>query len=146
MTLRTGTRRGFLASAVALLAMPAVVRADGLMKVAPTYVILPECLFDRRVLIDYQIESDSLVMRVDVLRGKLNRPPDVREATLEDAVRVFGVDHPIFSIQPIVGVQRVAMTTVGHRAYNNGVGYTHWMAPFSDPEHAHVSTVGGGWV
>jgi len=101
------SRRGFIASGLALLAMPAVVRAEGLMKVAPTSVILPEYKFDRRVLVDYHIVSDSLMVRVDVVWGrKLIRPPNVPELSIDEAKKVFGESHPIFDVQPAPGQQK----------------------------------------
>lgn len=131
MTLTPGSRRGFLTAGLALLAMPAIVRAEGLMKVAPTSIILPESKFDRRVLVQYQIHSDSLMMRVDVAYGrKLIRPPGVAEFSVDEAKKVFGVDHPIFDIQPAPGQQKCAMVQVGNRSPGD---YSKWMAAVSDP-------------
>jgi hypothetical protein len=141
MTLNLGTRRGFLTGGLALLAMPALVKAEGLMKVAPTSVILPEYKFDTRVLVDYQIASDSLVMRIDRKLGRMPRPPRVMEVSIEEARRVFG-NHPIFDLQPEAGRQVCAMTTVRHRAYENGVGYAHYSVPFHRPEEQIVSNAG----
>jgi hypothetical protein len=139
MTLTPGSRRGFLASGLALLAMPAVVKAEGLMKVAPTSVILPEYKFDRRVLVDYHIASDSLMMRVDVVQGRvLPRPPRVLEVSLDEARKVFGADHPIFDVQPALGQQKYAMTQVGNRDPND---YSKWMGAFSEPRDKLVMGV-----
>lgn len=131
MTLSPGSRRGFLTGGLALLAMPAVVKAEGLMKVAPTSVILPEYKFDRRVLVDYDIGTDSMILRVDVVRDrKLIRPPNVREVSIEYAKTKFGADHPIFEVQPAPGQQKYAMAALGGW---NGAEYTKWQAAFSEP-------------
>lgn len=131
MNLEIGTRRGFLTGTLALLAVPAIVRAEGLMKVRPTSVILPEYKFDRRVLGDYLIASDSLRVRVDVVYGrKLIRPPNVKEFSLDEAKRVFGPNHPIFDVQPAPGQQKYAMVHVGNRDPGD---YSKWMAAISEP-------------
>lgn len=126
-----GTRRSFLIGALALVAAPAIVRADSLMKIAPTTIILSENEFDRRVLVDYEIMSDSLIMRVDVVYGrKLIRPDHVKEFSLDEAKKVFGHSHPIFDVQPKLGEQKYAMTRVGNRSPDD---YSKWMAALSDP-------------
>lgn len=127
MTLEIGSRRGFLASTLALLAVPAIVKAEGLMKVTRTSVILPDHKFDTRVLVDYQISSDSLLLRVDRKLGKLVRPPGVREAPLAYAKAKLGADHPIFDMQPIEGAQKYVMVQLGDGDYSK------WMAAFSEP-------------
>lgn len=136
MTLAPGTRRGFLVGGLALLAAPVIVRAEGLMKVAPTSMILPEHRFDTRILVDYQIESDSLVLRVDRKLGQLIRPPGAREAPLAYAKAKLGADHPIFDMQPGPGQQKYAMVILG-----GDVDYTKWMAAFSEPEDKLVMGV-----
>lgn len=136
MTLAPGSRRGFLIGAAALLVAPAIVRAEGLMKVAPTSVILPEYRFDTRILVDYQLESDSLILRVDRKLGQLIRPPGMREAPLAYAKAKLGADHPIFDVQPGPGQQKYVMVALGSDA-----DYTKWMAAFSEPGDKLVSGV-----
>lgn len=131
MTLNPGSRRGFLIGSLALLATPVIVRAEGLMKVAPTSVILPESRFDTRVLVDYSIGTDSMIMRVDRLQGKLLRPTARNlEVSIEEAKRVFGASHPIFDEQPAVGVQRYVMAHIGQP----------YLDAFSRPEDKAVLT------
>ena len=130
MTLVPSTRRGFLVGTAALLVAPAIVRAEGLMKVAPTSVILPEHRFDTRVLVDYRIETDSMILRVDRKLGRLVRPPNVREVSLEYAKAKLGADHPIFDVQPGPGQQKYAMICLGGW---NDAEYSKWQAAFSEP-------------
>jgi hypothetical protein len=122
-------RRGFITGALALLAAPVVVRAEGLMKVAPTSVILPEHRFDTRILVDYDITTDSALLRVDRKLGKLIRPPRVVEASLEYAKAKLGANHPIFDVQPGPGQQKYAMVRLGDGMHD----YTRWAAAFSEP-------------
>lgn len=68
MKLESGTRRGFLVGALALMAAPAIVRADSLMKVVSID------LYDTRCLVDYEINSDQLVLRVDRRLETMLRP------------------------------------------------------------------------
>lgn len=97
MKIETGTRRGFLIGALALMTAPAIVRADSLMKVTPIDV------YDTRCLIDYEISMDRWLLRVDRSLTRLVRPRVTRngmgqEVDIETAKNLFG-KHWIFDAQ-----------------------------------------------
>lgn len=110
MTLEIGTRRGFLAGALALMAAPAIVRADSIMKV------MPVDLYDTRCLVDYHIGDDAMVVRVDrlmlgsgfgLLRGERVRRAGCREIPIHVAKGLMPKEaHFAFSMTPPEGIQR----------------------------------------
>lgn len=115
-------RRSFLTGALALLSAPVVCRAEHLMKVAPTSVILPEYKFDTRCLIDYDIGRDEFMLRIDRMRGRMIRPQSIREVTIEEAVKIVGFRPPILDEQPAEGVQRYLMASLQPQHCRNLIG------------------------
>lgn len=112
-----GTRRGFIIGALALVTAPAIVRADSLMKIAPIDV------YDTRCLIDYDIGSDQLLLRVDRSLRRLVRPHPNRatELDVKTARAIFG-DHPIFRVSPVEGLQVYAARPVtNHELQQHGL-------------------------
>jgi len=100
MSLEISTRRGFLVGVLALVAAPAIVRVDSIMKIARVDV------FDTRCLVDY--EEDRLLLRVDRSLRTLVRPTGIREIPVETARAIFG-RHPIFEMKPfdpVTGVDK----------------------------------------
>lgn len=102
----TGTRRGFLIGALALMTAPAIVRVDSLMKVVPIDV------YDTRCLWDYCIQSDEMLLRVDRRLETMVRPPRIQQIPLKVAKRVFGENALIFKVRPPVGNQSFAQVAV----------------------------------
>lgn len=131
MTLETGSRRGFLIGALALMTAPAIVRADSLMK------IVPIDLYDTRCLIDYHIGLDTMVVRVDRLafagsnlgglaRGERVRRAGAFEIPMHVAKELMPKEaHFAFSMTPPEGVQRhVDMALSSEQVRNLGLrGY-----------------------
>lgn len=108
MTLEPGTRRGFLIGALALMTAPAIVRADSLMKIVPIDV------YDTRCLVDYDIGTDTLVLRVDRRLETMLRPTTRCPTQLVgiDKAKLVFRNHPIFDAKPIEGRQVFAMRSV----------------------------------
>lgn len=66
----TLSRRSFFTGLATLIAAPAIVRAESLMKLAPTRIISPTTL----IITDYPINMD--VTRLDVLYGSMRVRPE----------------------------------------------------------------------
>lgn len=114
--IESGTRRGFLIGALVLIAAPAIVRADSLMKIMAIDV------YDTRCLWDYCITTDQMVIRVDRKLGTLVRPPHAYQVPIKTARAIFGENHPIFTLRPEAGMQEFAMRAVSsHELRQNGV-------------------------
>lgn len=69
------SRRMFFSGAVALIAAPAIVKVESLMKLAPTEVLRPDGI-SLRMIDDYVVGEDQLVSRLDVLYTHINVRPE----------------------------------------------------------------------
>lgn len=94
------SRRSFITGLVALVAAPAIVRADSVMKIAPIDV------YDTRCLWDYCIGTDQMVIRIDRRLETMVRLPHIKQIPLKAARVILGENHPIFTMRPEAGMQR----------------------------------------
>ena len=96
------TRRKFFAFLAGAVAAPAIVKADGLMKIAGQKLILPDQL-SLRELTAYQIGADQEVTRLDVLYGWLDSPPLVeRWLQLSDGTIAYDCAPAGAELEPLI--------------------------------------------
>ena len=95
------SRRGLLTGLIALASAPAIVRVESLM---PVKMI---DWYDTRALVEYQIASDSYILRVDRSTLTLRRPRGmhcVREISIKEARKLMPKEA--FTMMPPAGMQR----------------------------------------
>lgn len=103
-------RRSFLAGLGALFAAPAIVRADALMKIKGKPL---KCGYFHRVLCDYEIMSDRLILRIDKATHRLPMPrllPGLQPPPQIADLLVRMYDGQIGDVEP--GGQRYLMMPV----------------------------------
>lgn len=99
-------RRGFLLGLSAGISAPMICRVESLMRVVPIDV------WDTRCLIDYCINMDEYVLRVDRRLETMIRPPKIMQVSIAQARQIFG-SHDIFDMRPEAGKQVYADARVG---------------------------------
>ncbi len=89
-------RRGFLAGLGSLLLAPAVVKADSLMKVGN----IDHILYPMRGLVDYNIMTDSLYVRVDRANFPLQIPKHIMHVLSEKEIKTLFTSEQLELIKP----------------------------------------------
>lgn len=97
-TLESGTRRGFIAGALALITAPAIVRVENIM---PVRVFDP---YYTRAIMDYNVATDMLFLRVDRAHHPLPMWPPYLPVPMHEVYRYIP-RNKIEGMRPAPGFQ-----------------------------------------
>lgn len=123
MSLILPNRRAFIGGALALFAAPAIVRAQSLMPVKPT--------FYERAICNYSIGTDQLFIRLDVQQGYPLPVPRFGAISVDAALRRLPPEYvkKFRSLRPALGVQQCMTWAVPHESADHQAPW--WQAAIS---------------